>query len=409
MTMSVRDLLEAADIPVRDGHDEAARSATEGFQSLAPHRPELVAYPATTDEVATVVRVAASAGLPVAVSNTGHGRRLSLCGGLLLSLSRMRAVAVEAATGRVRIGGGARWADVVAHTASAGLAVAHGSAPGVGVAGYLLGGGFSIYGRPTGLAANTISSLTLVTPDGGIHALDRDTVRGMLTHAWQIPAADGIVTEVVLDTWPAGTLTGGGFTVAGDEVRELLTAFQAWAEQLPDHIAPSLGAMRYPDKHGIPGHLRGRLIGQVRLTALDDHDRAARAVAALAKPFTVIDYDLRELPWTEAGSIYHEPDTPRPHVGYNTLSKRAPDLDVLWPALADASAPPRVLDARHYTPHVATADDSRITAPGTWLTGLLIPTPADPVRARLTLRTLLAESVVDPTGVAANFSYGPTA
>jgi FAD/FMN-containing dehydrogenase len=58
------------------------------------------------------------------------------------------------------------WEQVTQAAAEHGLAALAGSSPDVGVVGYTLGGGLSWLGRRYGLAANSVTAIELVTPDG---------------------------------------------------------------------------------------------------------------------------------------------------------------------------------------------------------------------------------------------------
>ncbi|MGH7777397.1 MAG: FAD-binding oxidoreductase, partial [Candidatus Dormibacterales bacterium] len=63
--------------------------------SIAGARPDAVAFPATTEEVSAVVRVAAEHGLPVVPRGAGtglSGGAVTLAGGISLSLARMRRI-----------------------------------------------------------------------------------------------------------------------------------------------------------------------------------------------------------------------------------------------------------------------------------------------------------------------------
>lgn len=405
LTTRLRD----AGLHVKPAGDEAATRAAAGFQLLSPHRPEVVSFPSGTSQVAAAVRIAADLGIPYAVTNTGHGRRHVQVGGLLISLSCLRMVTVDAASRRVQIGGGARWSDVVARAAPAGLMVPHGSAPGVGVVGYLLGGGYSIYGRHTGLAANAVHAMTIVTDDGNVRRLERDAIRGLLADAWRVPAEPGIVTEVELDASAAGSLTGGGFLVADDDAHALLSAFPAWAETLPESITPSLGLMRYPDRGGVPAPLRGRAIGRVRLTAIDDDEAARSATSTVSRGLRILDEDLAPMDWADAGRIYREPDAPRPHIGDNLLTDATPKLATLWPALSDSGDQRVILDVRRFGGRLTSPVGGGLEAPGEWMVSLIAPVTAALANGHARIQRHLDQVVTDPVGTTANFTYGPAA
>jgi len=69
---------------------------------------------------------------------------------------------------------GAVWSDVIDAVAPHGLTAMHGSAPSVGVIGYLAGGGLGFYGRAHGLACNHVLAFDVVTADGCTRHVDAD-------------------------------------------------------------------------------------------------------------------------------------------------------------------------------------------------------------------------------------------
>ena len=127
-----------------------------------------MALPHTVAEVQDVVRAAAAAGLRVAPQSTGHGAgplgEKDLADVVLVRLSELTGVTVDAEARTARVVGGTMWQDVIAAAAPHGLTAPHGSAPDVAVAGYALNGGLSFYGRTHGLAANAIRAVEVVPP-----------------------------------------------------------------------------------------------------------------------------------------------------------------------------------------------------------------------------------------------------
>src|SRR5690606_18370540 len=99
---------------------------------------------------------------------TGHNARPlpSLDDVILLKTERLREVSVDPARRRARAEAGALWFDVSEPASIHRLVPLAGSSPDVGVAGYTLGGGLSWLGRKYGLAANSVTSIDVVTADG---------------------------------------------------------------------------------------------------------------------------------------------------------------------------------------------------------------------------------------------------
>src|SRR3712207_6853212 len=86
---SLRGLLDGAvHLPGDPGYDEVRQP----WNLAVDQRPAVVALPATTDDVVTIVRAATAAGLRVAPQGTGHnaGPLGSLADVVLVRTSRMR-------------------------------------------------------------------------------------------------------------------------------------------------------------------------------------------------------------------------------------------------------------------------------------------------------------------------------
>ena len=92
----------------------------------------------------------------------------------------------------------------------------HGSAPTVGVMGYLVGGGLSFYGRAHGLAANHVRAFEVVTPDGRARRADADENPELF---WALRGGGGgyaVITAVEIGLLPYARVTGGAlFFAAG--------------------------------------------------------------------------------------------------------------------------------------------------------------------------------------------------
>src|SRR5689334_15356010 len=152
--------------PEQAGYDREVA----GFNLAVVHRPELVVGASTTAHVAEAVRFARTRGWHVGVHSTGHGLHRPLDKGLLVTTRRLDRVEVDAATHMATLGAGVRWGAVVASAAQYGLAPIAGSSPGVGVVGFLLGGGIGPFARSHGFGSDYLVGATLVTGTGAVIA-----------------------------------------------------------------------------------------------------------------------------------------------------------------------------------------------------------------------------------------------
>ncbi|HEV2785525.1 MAG TPA: FAD-dependent oxidoreductase, partial [Solirubrobacteraceae bacterium] len=120
-------------------------SARRVWNGMIDKRPAAIARCADADDVATAVRFAGDHDLQLAIRGGGHnvaGTAL-VDDGLVIDLSAMRAVRIDASGATVHVQGGATWADVDRVTAPLGLATPGGVVSDTGVAGLALNGGVS--------------------------------------------------------------------------------------------------------------------------------------------------------------------------------------------------------------------------------------------------------------------------
>jgi FAD/FMN-containing dehydrogenase len=123
--------------------DEGYEAARTIWNASIDKHPGLIARCASASDVIRAVKFARANNLPVSVKSGGHnvaGR--SLCDdGLVIDLSMMKKVSVDAGTRTVHVQAGALLADLDRETHVHGLAVPAGVVSKTGVAGLTLGGG----------------------------------------------------------------------------------------------------------------------------------------------------------------------------------------------------------------------------------------------------------------------------
>ena len=120
-------------LPSDDGY-ESARKIHNG---LIDRRPALIARCSGTADIAAAVRFARQTGLAVAVRGGGHnvaGRAVPE-NGLMIDLSGMKGIHVDAAAATARAQGGVTWAELNREAAVPGLAVTGGAISSTGIAG----------------------------------------------------------------------------------------------------------------------------------------------------------------------------------------------------------------------------------------------------------------------------------
>ncbi|MET0927786.1 MAG: FAD-binding protein, partial [Solirubrobacterales bacterium] len=123
--------------------DAAYEEARNVYNGMIDRRPGVIAQVADADDVASAVRFAAAHELLLAVRGGGHnGAGLGTCdGGVVIDLSGLKGVEVDADARTAAVGGGSTWGEVDAATGEHGLATPSGIISTTGVGGLTLGGG----------------------------------------------------------------------------------------------------------------------------------------------------------------------------------------------------------------------------------------------------------------------------
>ena len=143
MAVSVEGLaptLKGKVVEPADADYDASRAVYNG---MIDKRPAAIAYCADEADVAAALRYGVEHGLRIAVRGGGHngGGLGSVDDGLVIDLSQMNAIEVDAPAKLARVGGGALLKDVLDATHQHGLSVPVGIIGTTGVGGLTLGGG----------------------------------------------------------------------------------------------------------------------------------------------------------------------------------------------------------------------------------------------------------------------------
>lgn len=242
-----------------DGYDEARGL----WNAMIEARPALIARCRGTADVIAAVKFARENDLTVAVRGGGHNVAglASVDDGLMIDLSRMRAVHVDPEAGTVRVQGGAQWGDVDHETQAFGLATPSGIISTTGVAGLTLGGGFGWLARAYGLAADNLLSADLVTAEG---ELVKASAQENADLFWAIRGGGGnfgVVTSLEFQLHEAGPEVLFGPTVYRlEDAPEVLRHYRAFASAAPEECTVYADFLTAPPLPFLPEEVHGSTV-----------------------------------------------------------------------------------------------------------------------------------------------------
>ena len=150
-----------------DRYEEARRAAVWNART-PPRFPDLIVQAGDTDDLVQAVRLARAEGMKVGVRSGGHSWAGSHVrdGGMLLDVSRLDSVSIDAEAMTATVGPGCRGNELLATLAEQDLFFPAGHCPGVALGGYLLQGGFGWNGRVHGPACMSVEAIDVVTAAG---------------------------------------------------------------------------------------------------------------------------------------------------------------------------------------------------------------------------------------------------
>lgn len=254
---------------------EGARCASVWNARTPDRYPDLVCQAESEANVVRAVRLARERGMRIGVRSGGHswaGNHVR-DGGMLLDLSRLDAISVDAEAMTATVGPGCRGNEVLATLAEHDLFFPAGHCEGVCLGGYLLQGGFGWNGRVHGPACMSVEAIDVVTADGELVRADERAHPDLFWAARGAgPGFFGAVVRFHLRLYPKPRHVANGVHLYPVE---LLEEVFAWAHEVGPSVPRTVELMVivHRDLDGAP---------EIAVTAPALVDSAEEAAAALA-------------------------------------------------------------------------------------------------------------------------------
>ncbi len=206
-----------------------------------PVRPAAIVVAAGVPDVVAALRTARAVNLAVAVRSTGQRAGTPADGALLIDVSALDRVAVDAEACTATAGAGATWADVVAQTARRGLAPVPGEWSHRAAVSDTLAGGMGWLARRHGFACDNVVRYELVTPDGLLVDVTTDSHPELF---WALSGAGdgslGVVTAIELELHPVHPAYAGSLRYPVEWRADVIERWRDWTASARPELTTSL-------------------------------------------------------------------------------------------------------------------------------------------------------------------------
>jgi FAD/FMN-containing dehydrogenase len=246
--------------------------------------PALIVQATGAADVIRALEFARSEELVVAVRGGGHSipGHSSVDGGLVVDLSPMQGIHVDAQRRIARAQPGVTWSSFDHETQSFGLATTGGLVSSTGIAGLTLGGGIGWLMRRHGLSADNLLAADVVTAEGHLVRASADENPELF---WGLRGGGGnfgVVTEFEYQLHPVGPMvTAGAVFYPGDKAGEVLRAYRDWAPGAPDELTTLVNLLTGPPAPFLPEEWHGRPLVAVIGMHVGSPDAAERDLQPL--------------------------------------------------------------------------------------------------------------------------------
>ena len=311
-TTSIEELAAGLSGRVITPDDSEYESARAVFYRSVDRRPAVIVRPADATEVSHVVSFARETGAELAVRSGGHslaGHGVSE-GGVVLDLSDMRALEIDAEGRSAWAQTGLTARDYTEAAAAHGLATGFGDTGSVGIGGLTLGGGVGFLVRKHGLTIDDLLAAELVTADGELLPVDAGTHPDLF---WAIRGGGGnfgVATRFQFRLQEVDTIVGGMLILPATP--EVIASFVTEAEAAPEELSAIANIMVAPPMPFVPTEAHGKPIVMALMCYAGDVAAGERAVApfrAHAQPITDL---VRPMRYPEIYGLFGEEAGPGP-------------------------------------------------------------------------------------------------
>ncbi len=285
--------------------DEGYDSARRVYNGMIDRYPALIARCESVADVSAALLHARQHGMEVSVRAGGHAAPgfATSEGGLVIDLSPLKAVHVDATRQIAWVQPGVLWGELDAVTQEHGLAVTGGRVSSTGVAGFTLGSGSGWLERKMGLAADNLRAARVVTATGLLVTASATENPDLF---WAIRGGGGnfgIVVEFEFALRAVGPIVLGGMLLwPREQAGEVIRTYRELMAEAPDNLCGGLALMTAPPLDFVPTGLQGRPAVGVIVLYAGEPARGAEHIAPLRALGPAVDV-VQPMPYCAVQSL----------------------------------------------------------------------------------------------------------
>ncbi len=232
------------------------------YNAMIDRRPALIACCRDVADVMHGVAFARAQSLLLAVRCGGHnGGGLGTCDqGLVLDLSAMKGIRVDAEARTVRVEGGCTWSDVDHATHAFGMATPSGIIGTTGVGGLTLGGGLGHLTRRCGLTIDNLIEADVVLADGRLVVASASQNPDLF---WALRGGGGnfgVVTSFLFRLHPVDTVFAGPTFWPLEDAGKVMRWYRDFIGAAPEQLNGFFAFMTVPPVPPFPEALHGKQV-----------------------------------------------------------------------------------------------------------------------------------------------------
>jgi FAD/FMN-containing dehydrogenase len=254
---SLKDQLKGQIILPEDSNYDEVRKI---WNAMIDRHPALIVRCAEAADVARAIAYARESRLELSIRGAGHNIAGSaICdNGLVIDLSMMKNVRVDAEKKRAYVEPGATLHDFDSVSQTFGLATPVGINSTTGIAGLTVGGGFGWLTRKHGMSVDNLISVDIITADGRRKKASEEENPDLF---WAIRGGGGnfgVVTEFEFQLHPVGPeIFAGLFVFPHEQAGQVLDRYRRFASSAPEELSVWVVMRKAPPLPFLPQTVHG--------------------------------------------------------------------------------------------------------------------------------------------------------